>query len=277
MKAYGNKITSLNTNKLYLRSSKLHVMNPIALITGATAGIGKATAKLLAANYNVIITGRRAELLHDVEEIIVKSTSAEVYSLVFDIRDNKTVEKALSTLPDEWKDISVLVNNAGLSAGLEPVNEGSLDDWNRMIDTNIKGLLYITRIVSNWMIPRKSGHIINISSIAGKEAYANGGVYCATKYAVDALTKSMRLDFLKHNIKVGSICPGMVETEFSIVRFHGDEEKAANVYKGMTPLYAEDIAETILFMVTRPAHVNIDDVLIMPTAQGLTRNVIREE
>ena len=253
-------------------------MNPIALITGATAGIGKATAKLLAANnYNVIITGRRAELLHAVEESIVKSTSAEVYSLVFDIRDNEAIEKALSSLPDEWKNISVLVNNAGLSAGLEPVNEGALDDWNRMIDTNIKGLLYITKIVSNWMIPKKSGHIINISSIAGKEAYANGGVYCATKYAVEALTKSMRLDFLKYNIKVGSISPGMVETEFSIVRFHGDEEKAADVYKGMTPLYAEDIAETILFMVTRPAHVNIDDVLIMPTAQGFTRNVIREE
>ncbi len=253
-------------------------MKPIALITGATAGIGRATAKLLAANnYNVIITGRRAELIHDLEEDIIKSTSADVYSLAFDVRNNEEVESALSSLPEEWKNISVLINNAGLSAGLEPINEGSLDDWNRMIDTNVKGLLSITKIVSNWMIPKKSGHIINISSIAGKEAYANGGVYCATKYAVDALTKSMRLDFLKHNIKVGSICPGMVETEFSIVRFHGDEEKAANVYKGLTPLYAEDIAETILFMVTRPAHVNIDDVLIMPTAQGFTRDVIRKE
>ena len=253
-------------------------MKPIALVTGATAGIGRATAKILAANnFNVIITGRRAKLLHELEENIITSTSAEVYSLVFDVRNNNETEEALNSLPQEWKNIAILINNAGLSVGLEPVNEGSLDDWNRMIDTNIKGLLYITKIVSNWMIANQSGHIINISSIAGKEAYANGAVYCATKYAVDALTKSMRLDFLKHNIKVGSICPGMVETEFSIVRFHGDEDRAANVYKGMTPLYAEDIAETILFMVTRPHHVNIDDILIMPTAQGFTRDVIRND
>lgn len=252
-------------------------MNTIALITGATSGIGRATAKILAANnFDVIITGRRSEKLSEVEQEISKLTSARVFSLVFDIRQNEEVEKAINSLPTEWKNISVLINNAGLSAGLEPLNEGSLDDWNRMIDTNVKGLLYISKLVSNLMIPNKKGHVINISSIAGKEAYANGSVYCATKYAVDAITKSMRLDFLKHNIKVGSISPGMVETEFSIVRFHGDEERAANVYKGMTPLYAEDIAETILFMVTRPAHVNIDDVLIMPTAQGFTRDVIRE-
>lgn len=252
-------------------------MRSIALITGATSGIGRATAKLLAAhNYDVIITGRRGELLGELEENIIKSTGAEVYSLVFDVQDKDQVDQAIDSLPEDWKNIAVLINNAGLSAGLEPLNEGSIDDWNRMIDTNVKGLLYITKRVSNLMIENKTGHIINVSSIAGKEAYANGSVYCATKFAVEAITKSMRLDFLKHNIKVGSISPGMVETEFSIVRFHGDEERAANVYKGFTPLFAEDIAETILFMVTRPAHVNIDDVLIMPTAQGFTRDVNRK-
>lgn len=252
-------------------------MKPIALITGATSGIGKATAKLLAANdYNLIITGRRNHLLEELEETILKSSESEVMSLCFDIRNNTEVENAIENLPEEWKQIDVLINNAGLAAGLEPVHEGDLDDWDRMIDTNIKGLLYITRLVANNMIERKKGHIINVSSIAGKEAYANGGVYCATKFGVEALTKSMRLDFLKHNIKVGSISPGAVETEFSIVRFHGDEEKAGNVYKGFTPLYAEDIAETILFMVSRPPHVNIDDVLIMPTAQAFTREFNRE-
>ncbi|MFA9390924.1 MAG: SDR family NAD(P)-dependent oxidoreductase [Prolixibacteraceae bacterium] len=253
-------------------------MKPIAIVTGATSGIGYATAKILASNnYNVIITGRRTELLHELEENLIKSTSAEVYSLNFDIREKDQVEEAFNSLPEDWRNIALLINNAGLSVGLEPLNEGSIADWDQMIDTNIKGLLYVTKLVSNWMIPMKSGHIINISSIAGKEAYANGSVYCATKFAVEAITKSMRLDFLKHNIKVGSISPGMVETEFSIVRFHGDEKRAANVYKGMTPLYAEDIAETILFMATRPAHVNIDDVLIMPSAQGFTRDVIRNE
>lgn len=252
-------------------------MKPIALITGATSGIGKATAKLLAANnYNLIITGRRNHLLEELEETILKSSESEVMSLCFDIRNNAEVENAIHNLPEEWQPIDVLINNAGLAAGLEPVHEGDLDDWDRMIDTNIKGLLYITRLVANNMIERKKGHIINVSSIAGKEAYANGGVYCATKFGVEALTKSMRLDFLKHNIKVGSISPGAVETEFSIVRFHGDEEKAGNVYKGFTPLYAEDIAETILFMVSRPPHVNIDDVLIMPTAQAFTREFNRE-
>ena len=253
-------------------------MKSIALITGATSGIGRATAKLLANNnFNVIITGRRSENLNTLEEAIQKNTESDVYSLNFDIRSETETAKMLATLPDEWKNISVLINNAGLAAGFEPVSEGKSDDWNQMIDTNIKGLLYITRIVSGWMIERKSGHIINVSSIAGKEAYANGAVYCATKHAVEALTKSMRLDFLKHRIKVGSVSPGMVDTEFSYVRFHGDSSKAEQVYKNMTPLYAEDIAEAILFMVTRPEHVNIDDMFIMPTAQGLSREVLRNE
>lgn len=247
-------------------------MNTIALVTGATSGIGRATAKILAANnYDVIITGRRNELLLEVEEEIIKSTKSEVYSLAFDIRTNEAVESAFESLPEEWRNISLLVNNAGLASGMEPLNEGHLDDWNKMIDTNVKGLLYITKIVSNRMIAQKKGHIINLSSIAGREAYANGAVYCASKYAVEAITKSMRLDFLPHNIKVSSISPGAVETEFSLVRFHGDTVKSAKVYEGYTPLYAEDIAETILFMATRPDHVNIDDILIMPTAQGFSR------
>jgi 3-hydroxy acid dehydrogenase / malonic semialdehyde reductase len=251
-------------------------MNPIALITGATSGIGRATAKLLASNnFDVIITGRRSERLEHVEEEILKISNSNVYSLNFDIRSNEEVSNSFQSMPNEWKYISVLVNNAGLAAGLAPVHDGLLNDWEAMIDTNVKGLLYISKIVSQIMIDQQHGHIINISSIAGKEAYANGAVYCGTKFAVDAITKSMRLDLLKHNIKVSSISPGMVDTEFSLVRFHGNAQKATEVYNGMTPLYAEDVAEAILFMVTRPAHVNIDDMLIMPTAQGFTREVVR--
>jgi len=249
-------------------------MKPIALITGATSGIGAATAKLLAANnYNIIITGRREPLLQQLEDDILKGTSAEVFPLCFDVRSLKHVEEALNSLPFEWKNVELLVNNAGLASGFEPLNEGSIDDWEKMIDTNIKGLLYVTRIVSGWMIERNHGHIINIASIAGKEVYASGNVYCASKSAVLALSQGMRLDFAQYGIKVSCISPGMVETEFSIVRFHGDEKKAENIYAGFTPLYAEDIAETILFIANRPPHVNIDDVLITPTAQAYSRYV----
>lgn len=252
-------------------------MNKIALITGATSGIGKATALLLSKNgYDIIVTGRRKELLHSIEHEIKKISNSEVYSLNFDIRNKNQVEHQIDNLPEKWKDIDLLINNAGLSLGLEPINEGSIEDWETMIDTNIKGLLYISRKISNLMIPRNCGHIINVSSVAGKEVYHNGNVYCATKHAVEALTKSMRLDLLKHNIKVGSVSPGMVETEFSIVRFHGDNKKASSVYDGLIPLYAEDIAEAILFMATRPPHVNIDDIFIMPSAQGSARDTIRK-
>ncbi|MBP7507208.1 MAG: SDR family NAD(P)-dependent oxidoreductase [Prolixibacteraceae bacterium] len=251
-------------------------MNKISLITGATSGIGKATALLLAKNgYNLIITGRRKELLSSLEDEIKIVSNSQVYKLCFDVRDRNQVENEIDNLPQKWKNIDLLVNNAGLSLGLDPLNEGSIDDWETMIDTNIKGLLYMSRKVANLMIPRNCGHIINISSVAGKEVYPNGNVYCATKNAVEALTKGMRIDLLKHNIKVGSVSPGMVETEFSIVRFHGDIEKASSVYYGLTPLYAEDIAEAIFFMVTRPPHVNIDDIFIMPTAQGSARDTIR--
>jgi hypothetical protein len=244
-------------------------MKKIALITGATTGIGKATAHKLAQNtYNVIITGRRNNLLDELKKELGIKYKCDVLSLNFDIRDPKAVDTMIDSIPENWRGIDVLVNNAGLAAGLNPIQNGDLDDWERMIDTNIKGVLYITRKVSPIMIERGHGHIINISSIAAKEVYENGNVYCATKHAVDALTKGMRIDLVKHNIKVTSIAPGMVDTEFSLVRFKGDKTRADKVYEGLTPLFAEDIADAILFAVTRPPHVNINDMLIMPTAQA---------
>lgn len=244
-------------------------MKKIAVITGATSGIGKATAlKLAQNNYNLIITGRRKELLENLKKELGVKYKCDVLSLNFDIREKAKVDEAIDNLPEAWKKIDVLINNAGLAAGLSPVQNGDVEDWEQMIDTNIKGLLYITRKVSPLMIEHGFGHIINLSSIAGKEVYENGNVYCATKHAVDALTKAMRIDLVKHNIKVTSISPGMVDTEFSLVRFKGDMMKANKVYEGLTPLFAEDIAEAILFVVTRPPHVNINDMLIMPTAQA---------
>ena len=252
-------------------------MKPIAIITGATAGIGRATAENLAKNdYDIIITGRRIEKLDELEEQIRLKTEADVLSLAFDIRDQDAVIKACEKLTGKWENVDVLVNNAGLAAGMSHIHEGSVDDWEQMIDTNIKGLLYITRNISPGMVKRQKGHIINIGSIAGKEAYEKGNVYNATKFAVDGLTQGMRIDLVDHGIKVTSIDPGAVETEFSLVRFNWDSEKADQVYDGFTPLYAEDIAEAILFAVTRPPHVNIDDMLIMPTAQGRSRKINRK-
>ncbi len=240
----------------------------IALITGATSGIGEATTLKLADNgFDVIIIGRRNDRLTTLKEKLEKN-GTRVLSLCLDVRIESEVKSAVENLPDEWKNIDVLVNNAGLVAGLSSLQEGDTDDWNRMIDTNIKGLLYITRYVSPFMITREKGHIINIGSIAGKEVYPNGNVYCATKHAVDALTKGMRMDMLKHNIKVTQICPGAVETEFSIVRFYGDKARADNVYKGFESLVAADIADCILFAVSRPSHVNINDMIVMPAAQA---------
>ena len=244
-------------------------MRKIALVTGATTGIGKATAYALAAQgYDLIITGRREKLLSQIEKDIETTSGVKVLSVNFDVRDKEQVEHYMNNLSQEWKDISVLVNNAGLAVGLSPVNEGVVDDWERMIDTNIKGLLYVTRAISNLMIVRGGGHIINIGSIAGKEVYANGNVYCATKHAVDALSKGMRIDLLPHGIKVSQICPGMVETEFSLVRFKGDAQRAENVYKGFQPLEAEDIANAIIYVINAPEHVNINDMIVMPKAQA---------
>lgn len=238
-------------------------------ITGATSGIGKAIALRLAReNYQLILTGRRAYRLDELKNELENSFGIKVATLCFDIRKYEEVQQALELLPNEYKEIDILVNNAGLAAGLDPVYSGDIDDWERMIDTNIKGLLYMTRLVSPRMVARKSGHIINIGSIAGREVYPNGVVYCATKHAVDALSKGMRMDFLPYGIKVTQVCPGAVETEFSIVRFKGDKQRAGKVYEGYQSLVAEDIAEAVYYAVSQPAHVDIQDLLIMPTAQA---------
>lgn len=243
-------------------------MSKIALVTGATSGIGDATAMIFAENgINVIITGRREERLNILKNKL-ESMNVRVLTLCFDVRDEEEVNKNLKNLPAEWKEIDILVNNAGLAAGLSTFQEGDTDDWNRMIDTNVKGLVYVTRAISPGMVERKRGHIINIGSIAGKEVYPNGNVYCATKHAVDAITKGMRIDMLPHNIKVTQVCPGAVETEFSIVRFHGDKNRADKVYEGFECLVAQDVAECIWFVASRPKHVNINDMIVMPTAQA---------
>jgi NADP-dependent 3-hydroxy acid dehydrogenase YdfG len=248
----------------------------IALITGATSGIGKSTAIEFAKNgYDLIITGRRKERLDELNTMLTQEYSIKVLNLCFDVRNEKQVEAAIHSIPTEFKKIDVLVNNAGLAAGLSAIQDGKLAHWEQMIDTNIKGLLYVTKHISKILIENKKGHIINVGSIAGKEVYANGNVYCATKHAVDALNKGMRIDLLPHGIKVSSVNPGMVETEFSIVRFDGDEERAKKVYENIQPLKPEDIAETIYWMASRPAHVNINDVVIMPTIQANATTVLR--
>ncbi|MGA3013833.1 MAG: SDR family oxidoreductase [Bacteroidales bacterium] len=244
-------------------------MKKTVLITGVTSGFGKAIATRFAKEGDdLIITGRREELLNDLAAELRKDYGVEVLSLCFDVREKEEVEFAISSLPDEWKDIDVLVNNAGVAVGLNPVNEGVIDDWERMIDTNVKGLLYMTRYVSPLMVQRKKGHIINIGSIAGKEVYPNGNVYCGSKFAVDAITKGTRIDLLPHNIKVTQVAPGAANTEFSIVRFKGDQTRADSVYNGYTPLKAEDVAEVVWYVTSLPSHVNINDLVIMPTAQA---------
>jgi 3-hydroxy acid dehydrogenase/malonic semialdehyde reductase len=246
-------------------------MSKIALITGATAGFGQATARILAQNgFDIIITGRRNERLLSLKNDLVAAHKIKVHTLCFDVRDNSAVEKSLNSLPDEWKSIDVLINNAGLAAGFSTIDNGNIDDWEKMIDTNVKGLLYVSRVILPWMKAKKSGHVINIGSIAGKETYRFGNVYCATKHAVDSLTKAMRIDLLPFNIKVTGICPGAAETEFSLVRYNGDAEKAKSVYQGFIPLLAQDIAEIVLFAISRPANVNLNDIVVTPTAQANT-------
>jgi 3-hydroxy acid dehydrogenase/malonic semialdehyde reductase len=252
-------------------------MAKIALITGATSGIGEACAKVFARErYDLVLTGRRLDRLETLAEHIRQEYNVKVILLNFDVRNREEVLHHLETLPDEWKKVNVLVNNAGLSQGLEPIQQGSLDDWDTMIDTNVKGLLYVSKVVSNWMITNGFGHIINLGSIAGKEVYPNGNVYCASKHAVDALNKGMRIDLLPHGIKVTAVHPGAVETEFSEVRFKGDKARAKKVYEGFEPLVADDVAETIWFCASRPAHVNINDILVMPTAQSGGANIFRK-
>ncbi len=244
-------------------------MTKTALITGATSGIGLACAHQLAAKgFRLVLLARREQLLQEHALSIGKQYGVELKTLVVDVRDRDLLTQSLTNLPADWRNIDVLINNAGLSQGLDPIDAGSMDDWDTMIDTNVKGFLYVTKIVSQWMVAQQKGHIVNIGSIAGKEVYPNGNVYCATKHAVDALSKAMRIDLLRHGIKVTAIHPGMVETEFSIVRFKGDERRAKKVYEGVEPLLAEDIADAICYVISRPAHVNINDMLIMPTAQA---------
>jgi 3-hydroxy acid dehydrogenase/malonic semialdehyde reductase len=245
------------------------------LITGATSGIGEATARILAANgYHVILCGRRREKLEKIESDLKQHT--KVRTLSFDVRDQAAVKAAIESLDGEWKRIDVLINNAGNAHGLDPIHKGSLEDWDAMMDINVKGLLYVSREVLPGMTERKSGHVINIGSIAGKEVYPNGNVYCASKFAVDALTQGMRIDLNPFGIKVTSIHPGMVDTEFSVVRFKGDEEKAAAVYKGLEPLTARDIAEVILYVLSTPEHVVIADLVVFPKAQASAMVVSRE-
>lgn len=251
-------------------------MNKIALITGSTSGIGEACARTLAKlDYDLIIVGRREDRLLKLKNELEESFNSDIYTIQLDVRNQDNVEIAINNLPSNWKNIDLLINNAGLAVGTSDIQEGLVDDWERMIDTNVKGLLYISRSIAPLMIKNQKGHIINISSIAGKEVYPGGNVYCATKHAVEAITKGMRIDMLKHGIKVSSIAPGMVETEFSIVRYKGDNNKAKDVYNGLEPLHAEDVASTMEFIVTRPNNVNINDILIMPTAQASSRDIKR--
>ncbi|MEA1785699.1 SDR family NAD(P)-dependent oxidoreductase [Arenibacter sp. GZD96] len=240
---------------------------PIALITGATSGIGLATARLFAQHaVPLVLCGRRKDRLALLEKELGQQT--QVLTLHFDVRDKESVFKAIDSLPLNFSAVSILINNAGNAHGLDPIQEGSTDDWDAMIDINVKGLLYVTKAILPKMIANTSGHIINIGSTAGKEVYPKGNVYCASKHAVDAITKGLQLDLNSHGIRVGAINPGLVATEFSNVRFKGDTERADNVYKGFMPLQAEDIADIIYFVVTRPAHVNIADLVVMPTAQA---------
>jgi 3-hydroxy acid dehydrogenase / malonic semialdehyde reductase len=245
------------------------------LLTGATAGIGEATARILARNqYNLILCGRRQDRLQKLGSELAGQT--KVTTLSFDVRDHSAVKAAIGSLTDEWKTIDVLINNAGNAHGMDPIHKGSLEDWDAMMDINVKGLLYVSREVLPCMTEQKSGHVINLGSIAGKEVYPNGNVYCASKFAVDALTKGMRIDLNPFGIKVTSIHPGMVETEFSLVRFKGDEEKAASVYKGVKPLTGDDIAEVILYVLSTPDHVMIADMVVFPKAQASATVVNRE-
>lgn len=239
-------------------------MSKIALVTGASSGIGWATAELLAGEgYDLIICGRREERLKELSQKL----SVKTLELIFDVRDREGVKQALDSIPEAWKNIDVLLNNAGNAHGLSKLQDGSLDDWDAMIDINVKGLLYVTKAIVPSMIARGTGHIVNIGSIAGKEVYPGGNVYCASKYAVDAINNGMRLDLVGTGVKVSQVCPGLVETEFSMVRFKGDEKKSKTVYQGFEALTAFDVADLIRFIVTRPAHVNISDSIIFPTAQ----------
>jgi len=251
--------------------------NKTVFITGASAGIGKACANAFAdAGANLLLAARRIDQLNEFASSLSKEHKIKTRAIKIDVRNNDEVTNTLSSLEDEWKDIDILVNNAGLARGFDKIYEGKIADWEEMIDTNIKGLLFITRYVLPNMVIRKSGHIINIGSVAGHETYPFGNVYAATKFAVNGLTKSIRMDVLDKNIKVSTVDPGLVETEFSEVRFSGDKGKAKNVYKGIVPLTGKDIADAVLYCTTRPAHVNINEIILTPLAQASPTMVNRQ-
>ncbi len=247
-----------------------------ALITGATSGIGRATAQLFAANkINLILCGRRQDRLEALQNDLGAKT--KVHILNFDVRDKDAVLSSINNLPEEFSNIDILINNAGNAHGLEPINDGSMEDWDAMLDINVKGLLYVSKAIIPQMVSKKSGHIINIGSTAGKEVYPKGNVYCASKHAVDAINQGMRMDLNPYGIRVGAVNPGLVETEFSKVRFKGDDVRAETVYSGYQPLKPEDIADIIHFVVTRPYHVNIADLVVMPTAQASSTILNKKE
>jgi 3-hydroxy acid dehydrogenase/malonic semialdehyde reductase len=275
---YYNNKKGANPQKVLLIFVKFFMENKIALVTGASSGIGKACATILAKNgYSLILLGRRAPLLEELKLHLTNIYGTESLVLEVDVRNRQQVQKVTNELDSKWQKINILINNAGLARGLSSFENGDIDHWDTMIDTNIKGLLYVSRFVVPLMIQSGGGHIVNVGSIAGKEIYANGNVYCATKHAVDALSRSMRLDLSKFPIKVSAVHPGAVETEFSIVRFEGDEEKAKKVYEGFDNLVAEDVAEAVWFMLNRPAHVNINELTIMPTAQPMAGVIHRNQ
>lgn len=256
----------------------MSTQRPIAFVSGASSGIGQACAEVLAREgYDLILAARRSERLQDLAMALEAAYGTQVFCCMLDVRDKDAVQNAIGSFRGRWKHIDVLINNAGLSQGLDPIQTGDTGDWDRMIDTNVKGLLYMTRAVVPLMIEQGKGHVVNIGSIAAKEVYPNGNVYCATKHAVDALTQGMRVDLLHEGIKVTAIHPGMVETEFSEVRFKGDRDRAKAVYHNIEPLVAMDVAEAVWFAVSRPAHVNINDMLIMPTAQASGTQLVRRE
>ena len=250
----------------------------IAFITGATSGIGEASAFALAEQgANLILTARRTSILEKLEEEIKIKFGVKVFVIKLDVKNKQEVEWAVNSLPDDWKNIDILLNNAGLAKGLSKIYEDDIENWEEMIDTNLKGLLYVTRIIIPGMVERESGHVINIGSTAGHEAYPKGHVYCATKHAVNAITKSLRIDVVDKNIRVSTVDPGAVETNFSNVRFFGDKDKAKSMYNGITPLVAEDVAEAVVFCATRPPHANIAEIIMMPTQQASAMVFHRKE
>lgn len=257
--------------------TNLQQMSKIAFITGATSGIGEASARKFAAEgWHLIITGRRSDRLNTLKEDLSTRYNTQVLTLTFDVRKLQEVKDAISTLNDNWKEIDLLINNAGLAVGRGPIHEGIYDDWERMIDTNIKGLLYVTRELTPIMIANKKGHIINIGSLAGHEAYGDGNVYCGTKHAVIAMSRAMRIDLVKYGIKVSVVSPGATETEFSLVRYKGDKAIADKTYAGYQPLTSEDVAESVYFIANQPKHVNIEEIFLLPTAQATTNIIHRE-